>query len=171
MLRQKTTISKVAMATKQGRQGTPPLPTQSDVDGHPPGRGLGKPRQMRKKVELLTGAGESAIHPPYETRTAASAQLWATRRGSGGWWLSAIAATRRTQPLRLCRSAVLRPKLAWGVRCRFPTFEICCQLRCCDRQRQGQNLGKFMRRFTSIDTGAGCEDRARKLLRWLIDGP
>ena len=59
------------------------IPSQSDVDRHPHMRGLRIPDHMRKKVDLLICVGESAIHHPYDTRTADSAQLWATMTGLG----------------------------------------------------------------------------------------
>ena len=59
------------------------IPSQSDVDRHPHMRGLRIPDHLRKKVDLLICVGESALHRPYEIRTADSAQLWATKTGLG----------------------------------------------------------------------------------------
>ena len=59
------------------------IPTQADVDRHPHMRGLKIPDHKRKRVDLLICVGESALHHPYETRTAGSAQLWATKTGLG----------------------------------------------------------------------------------------
>ena len=59
------------------------IPTQGDIDRHPHMRGLSIPQHARKSVDLIICVGESRLHHVYESRVAASEQLWASCTGLG----------------------------------------------------------------------------------------
>ena len=106
----------------------------------PPMQGLRIPRQMRKKVDLLICAGESAVHRPYETRTAAYAQLWATKTGLGWVVDERDCGNSEESTSSTVQVNSLQARTCLGCSVPIPDVKICCQLRCCDRQQQGQKL-------------------------------
>ena len=59
------------------------IPCQSDIDRHPHLRGLRMPDHRRKKVDVLICIGESHLQHTFESRTAATSQLWASCTGLG----------------------------------------------------------------------------------------
>lgn len=59
------------------------IPCPADLENYSHLRGITLPDHERKKVDLLIGIGESALHHVYDTRCGGSDQLWAALTGLG----------------------------------------------------------------------------------------
>ena len=79
---------------------------------------------MRKKVDLLICAGESAVHRPYETRTAAYAQLWATKTGLGWVLDERDCGNSEESTSSTVQVNSLQPRTLWGDRYQFPMLKF-----------------------------------------------